>query len=310
MIRLSFGSLWVLGWVSVILLISSISRDFRYSNKNIAEQEITLANPKVNKLEVTAVSPLEKFTRSHWLTFTPFEGLEEDTAYIKNFDVRIVKSLTDSFRVTMIKMASGRSRTIAENNATAIQFGGIQKDTVLQLDKGLAINKIDKFRNQHVVIIIYVPVGKHIKIDRSVGWFNNVHFGGPWNDDNWDYSFDDEAHDWSTNVEYEMRADGRLYNLKGFPAGRTGRARMITNNNGNESNTDSEDNYRYNNDQPMNKIDSMKVRLEKEQLKMKDSLEKAKEKIEKQLEKIDNTNEPAPLSSYNIPMYGPVINID
>ena len=80
--------------------------------------------------------------------------------------------------------------------------------------------------------------------------------------------------------------------------------------NGVEVTTDGEDNYRYNNDQPMNKIDSMKIKLEKEQIKMKDSLQKAKEKIEKQLEKIDNTNEPAPLSSYSIPMYGPGVNID
>jgi len=310
MLRLSFISLWVLGWVSVILLISSISRDFSYSSKNIAEQEIVLSNPSVNKLEVTAVSSLDKYTRSRWLRFEPYAGLNEDTAYVKNFDVRIVKSPTDSFKVTMIKMAVGRSRTIAENNAAAIQFSGVQKDSILQLDRGIAINKTDKFRNQRVVITIYVPVGKHIKIDKSIGWFNNVHFGGPWNDNgDWDYDYDDEAHDWSTNVEYEMKADGKLYKLNGMPAGKAGRTRVTINDNGVEVITDNPDNYRYNNGEPMNKIDSLKIKLEKEQQKIKDSLQKVKENIEKQLDKLDNNEEPIPLNA-QIPVYNTMFNIN
>ena len=310
-IRLSFGSLWVVGWVSVILLIASISKEFAYTNKNLFEQDIVLSNPKVNKLEITTVSALEKYTRSRWLKFEPFAGLQEDTAYVKNFDVRIVKSPSDSFRVTMIRLASGRSRVISETNAAAIKFGGVQKDSILQLERGIAINKTDKFRNQRIILTVYVPVGKHIKIDRSVAWFNNVHLGGPWNNNNdWDFSYDDQDFDWSANVEYEMKADGHLYNLSGIPAGRQGRTKVTINNNGVEVITDNGDPYRYNNDQPMNKIDSMKVKLEKEQLKMKDSLEKAKEKIEKQLEKIGNTNDPEPLSSYTIPMYSPALNIN
>ena len=312
-IRLSFGSLWVLGWVSVILLISSISRDFSYSSKNIAEQEIVLSNPTVNKLEVTAVTALEKYTRSRWLRFEPFAGLNEDTAYVKNIDIRIVKSTSDSFSVTMIKMAVGRSRTIAENNATTIQFGGVQKDSILQLDKGIAINKTDKFRNQHVLLTIYVPVGKHIKIDKSIGWFNNVnvHFGGPWNNDgDWDYDYNDEAHNWSSNVEYEMKADGQLYKLNGIPAGKPGRTRVTINEYGVEVKTENADNYRYNNGESMNKIDSMKIKLEKEQLQLKDSLQKVKDKIEKQLEKLDNNEDPAPLSLFKVPVYNLMNNIN
>ncbi len=317
MLRLSFGSLWVLGWVSVILLLSSISRDFTYNSKNINEQELKLTNPMVNKLELTSVSPLDKYTRSRWLRFEPFAGLEEDTAYVKNFEIRVVKSTNDSFRVTMVKMAVGRSRAIAENNATDIQFGGVQKDTLLQLDKGIAINKTDKFRNQRVILTVYVPVGKNIKIDKSVGWFNsNVHIG--WKDNDWDYNYDDEAYDWRAGVEYVMKADGHLYTLQGNPA-RKSSSRITIDNNGIEITTDNEvinatrankDNYRYNNGEPMNKLDSMKVILEKEQIKIKDSLQKAKDKIEKQLEKLGNNEEPMPLSVLILPVYGTMMNIN
>ncbi len=308
----SFGALWVLGWVCFILLISSISRDFNYKSKNVIEQEITLANPSVPKLEITSKSPLDKYNRSRFLRFEPFEGIQEDTAFVNNVDVRIVKSTNDSFRVTIIRMASGRSRTIAENNASQILYSGVQKDSVLLLDKGIAINKTDKFRNQRVVLTIYVPVGKRIKVDKSMSWFNNVHFGSD-NYGDWDYDSDDAAQDWRTGVEYIMKEDGRLYHLNGTPATRSRSTRVNINSNGVEvitdDNNDNNDNYRYNSGEPMNKIDSLQMKEEKEKQRVKDSLEKAKQKIEQQLEKIGGNTEPVPLSS-QLPVYNPMVNID
>ena len=311
MIRLSFISLWIVGWVCFILLVSSVSRQFSHSNKNLTEQELVLTNPAVNKLEVTCTNPLEKYSRSRWLRFEPFAGIDEDTAYIKNFDVRIVKSANDSFKVTLMKMAQGRTRDDAEKNAALIAFSGVQKDSLLKLDRGISINKTDKFRNQSVVITIYVPAGKHIRVDRSIGWYNNIHFDGPWNDNFWEVDYNDEAHDWRSNTEYVMNANGHLYTLDGRQASRSKIKQIRIDENGINISTTQDDNYRYNNGQPMTKVDSVKQVLEKEQQHMKDSLEKAKENIDKQLEKInDNNDEPTPLSLYRVPGYGPIMNIN
>ena len=316
--RLSFGSLWVLGWISAIFLVASIYRDFNYTNKNLTEQEVFLSNPKVNKLEITTGSPLEKYSRYRWLRLEPFENLDEDTAYVKNFEIRILKAPTDSFRVTLIKMASGISRTIAETNASLIQFNGVQKDTLLQMDRGIAINKTDKFRNQHVLITIYVPVGKHIKINRNIGWFNDIHIGQTWNEDFWNDENDNEALDWKTNVEYEMRADGKLYTLNGIQAGKTANTNthVKIDENGIEINTNSndndKDNYRYNDQpvNPVNKPDSVKQKIDREKQILRDSLKKASDKINQQLEKLKTNEDPMPLSESRLPMYGPMININ
>lgn len=301
----TFGALWVLGWVCFIMLITSISRDFSYSSKNVTEQEIALVNPGVSKLEITAKSPLDKYNRSRFLRFEPFEGIQEDTAFVNNVDVRIVKSLNDSFRVTVVKMASGRTRNIAETNASQIKYTGVQKDSVLMMDKGIAINKTDKFRNQRVVLTIYVPAGKRIKIDRSMVWFNNVHFGEDHYGD-WYYDNDDESQDWRTGVEYIMKEDGKLYNLDGSPASRSERSHRITiNSDGVEVITDennSNDNYRYNSNEPATRIDSIQMKADKEKQRVKDSLEKVKQKIEQQLDKIGTNTDPAPLSSQLDPM--------
>ena len=68
-----------------------------------------------------------------------------------------------------------------------------------------------------MIVTGYVPVGKQIRIDRSVGWGDNVHFGGMWNDDDFNIDSDDEERGWESNVNYVMKANG-LYTIDGEPA--------------------------------------------------------------------------------------------
>ena len=317
MLGFSFGAMWVIGWICFICLVASTSQEFSYSSKSLAEQEIALTNPTVDKLEITAKSPLDKYNRRRFIRFEPFEGIQEDTAFVNNIDVRIVKATNDSFRVTLIKTATGKSRNIAESNAAKIEYSGVQKDSVLLMDKGIGINKIDKFRNQRVVLTIYVPVGKRIKVDKSISWFNNVHFGSNWDNNDW-YDADDTYDDWKTGREYIMNADGHLYSLTGLRAGKdedakkSNRTKVTVNGQSVEVITDdnnADDNYRYNDGQPMNKLDSMKIKLQKEEQKVKDSLEKAKEKIEKQLDKIKNNTEPTALNA-QLSVLSPMVDIN
>ena len=51
-LRATFISLWVIGWVCFICMIAFVSRDFKSSN-NLFEQEVALQNPGINKLLVT-----------------------------------------------------------------------------------------------------------------------------------------------------------------------------------------------------------------------------------------------------------------
>ncbi|MEO7766267.1 MAG: PspC domain-containing protein, partial [Ferruginibacter sp.] len=293
-LRFAFISLWIVGWVCFITLISSVARDFKSTN-DISEEQIYLSNPGVKKLEITTNSPTRKYIRNRWFKLEPFEGLlDEDTAFVKNVEVKILKSTNDSFRVTVLKMVNGRTRRYADTLASHINYSGEQKDTLLVLDKGIAITKQNKFRNQRVIVTVYVPVGKQIRIDRSIGWGDNVHFGGNWNDDEFNIDSEDEERGWESNVNYVMKADG-LYTMDGEPANHDKRAarhkvkvgrdgveinndgdRIIIDKNGVKIN-ESSDGYRYDNSQPVNALDSLKLKLEKEQKRTKDSLERVKE---------------------------------
>lgn len=227
-----------------------------------------------------------------------------------------------------MKMVNGRTRRFADTLANLINYTGEQRDSLLIMDKGIAITRQNKFRNQRVIITVYVPVGKEIRIDRSLGWGDNVHFGGNWNDDEFNIDSEDEERGWESNKNYIMKADG-LYSLDGEPADwdkrearnkvKIGKDGIEINDNGNRIRIDkngvkvdeSVDDYRYDNSQPVNALDSMKLKLEKEQERVKDSLEKVKENIDKQLEKISNNkNEPEALSSYNLQSYLLLVHID
>ena len=320
-LRASFISLWILGWVCFIFLLASVTKDFKTIN-NIVEQDITLSNPSVAKLEVTTNSPEKKLYRYRSFNFEPFEGIEDDTAYIKNIEIKIVKSANDSFKVTMTKMANGRTRRYADTLANLIQFTAVQRDSLLVLDKGIAINTTDKFRNQRVVITVFVPVGKQIKINSNVVR-GNVRINGPWNNnDDFDIDLDDEENGWDENVDYVMRADG-LYALDGSPADKwkhdnDKKIRIdkdgIEINDGDkkikidENGVKIDDNYRYDHNNTIDKIDSLKNKLEKDQQRIKDSLEKVKQSIEKQLEKIsiNESNDAGNLSYNTLTMMNPV----
>lgn len=280
--RISFIGLWVIGWTSFICLIAFVSRDFKAGN-TLREEEVVLTNPTVGKLEITSLRADQKYYRSRWFRIEPFENMDEDTLLLRNVRVNIVKSPNDSFRVTMLKVANGNTRRYADTLAALIQYHIEQKDSVLMLDRGIPINKKDKFRNQHIVLTVYVPVGKQIRVDKSIGWWHNVRFNGPWNGrDDWDMEVDDAEHGWDFGVDYVMKADG-LYTLDGRPADEW--KHPSANPENDSDNMSTPDNYRYDNS-TIPAVDSLKMKLELEKQRVKDSLQKVKENIDKQLNKL------------------------
>ena len=311
LLSLGFSAMWVVGWVSIILLVSSLAKDFRYSS-NINEQEISLTNPAVSSLEITTLAPGARYTRNSWFSIEPFQGTDEDTAVLRNTSVHIMKSTTDSFKVSLIKLANGNNRRNADTLASIINFNVEQKDSLLVIDRGITINKTDKFRNQHVIITVYVPIGKKIKVNGRVNRYNNIKFDGPftnnWDDDNDNIQFENLEKGWQESIWYIMTKDG-LQTLDGKPADeyrkndsqinndgidiREGNNRVRINENGITVEDNTDGSYRYDETTPKNKIDSIKMNLQKEEKRFKDSLQKEKEKIEKQLEKYqdkeDNT---------------------
>jgi hypothetical protein len=93
--------------------------------------------------------------------------------------------------------------------AEKISFDLEMHDSTLILPKGFPISKQEKFRNQQVLVVIEVPVGKKIQVSDKVNdfsWFNissNRRGLIVSTDNGWENSFN-----WETNYEYVMTPDG------------------------------------------------------------------------------------------------------
>ena len=220
-IRSSFWALWIVGWVMLFYFGSSLGNSFSRHNVPI-EQSIVLTNPKIDFLEITA-TPKMKYYENHWFQITPFEGYyDDDTVFVRNLRIRIVPSKTDSFQVKVVKLSNGKSIQNANELANKINFNLTQQDSLVYLDKGIGINKIDKFRNQHIIMTIAVPLGKRIKITNK-GWSQtNVNINGrgirmgtidrissdeDWYDE-WNEPWDNESYQFERGVEYKMTSTG------------------------------------------------------------------------------------------------------
>jgi len=308
LMRYSFIGLWILGIICFVSLITSVGRDFK-SFSTMSPTNVMLTNPNVRSLEVMPIQNNDYYRSNSWFKLEPFAtfGMDDDTAFISNVRIKIEKSNTDSFQVSVIKLVNGRTRRYADTLASLINFNISQNDSILMMDRAIRINTTDKFRNQFVEVTIAVPVGHRIKINKNFGYRNRVRFAGFWSENDW-YNRDyDEDYDFKIGEEYVMKEDG-LYTLNGIPSNKENDWNSDQNDYQNEvsgGNNDSQ--YRYDatkidslkaaQDKQIQKmqasVDSLKAAREKEVNRMKDSLRKAKEEID---QKIQNLNKGTALS--------------
>jgi phage shock protein PspC (stress-responsive transcriptional regulator) len=250
-----FGSLWFVGLVCVILLIGMVGRNFK--RQSPVTENVSLVQPSNNKLYLDVVPNNlhyygDDWFGIHWDEDAPFYGVNDDTIMLNTVRVDIVKTNAPAYRVTLVKLSRGNNAHAAKALAEKISFNVTQHDSVLLLPKGFAISQHEKWRNQQVMVVIEVPVGKRIMLDRRVedyAWFNVQYNrrGGFDFDDDWDRRY------WiQPGVEYIMTADGpkKVSELE---------EEELKERNNNNNDDDSIKGYRYRRNREENKaVDTLK----------------------------------------------------
>jgi len=211
-----FGSLWVIGFITTLILAGSMARSFRTRSAISEKIPFTL---NASKIYVQTTSSNIGYYGSDWYGIEqddnwPVYGLNQDTLLLKTVRVNLVKSADSNFHLFKVKFGRGADPATARNMAEKIQFDIQQQDSSIILPRHFSISKGDKWRNQQVMIVIEIPVGKRIQMDKSLNlyhWFNvNTDSRHGWNvqfdDNNWDN--DSNSWWWDTGVEYIMTNDG------------------------------------------------------------------------------------------------------
>lgn len=221
----TFGGLWSLGWVSVILLVASISKDLRYYDYS-TPVEVPVNQPPIDDRLVVAVSePALEFTDRYWWIDSDSEGwdISEDTLKISFIKFSILPSLDSAYHVAIKKYSAGRSNSELTRRADHIQYHASYNNGVLDLGSGFAIDKESKYRGQMVEVEIKVPAGKKIRFDESVKYKLNpvnikIQKNRSWRKGRSGISIENsDSFPWEINTDYVMGFDGELKNADGSP---------------------------------------------------------------------------------------------
>lgn len=207
----AFGTLWIFGWVCVITLAGLISRQFKRVGN--VKETVTMTQPSNGRLLVDLGEANGRFYNMMWFDETdndlPALSADEDSMLLNTVRLRILKSKDSEYHTSVMKFSRGNTPMLAEQTATLISFPVRQQDSILYLPKGFAISKESKFRNQQVLVVLEVPVGKAIRIDNSIDWYDWFDINVSRNGLNIDV--DDEFYNdysWRNNVWYVMTENG------------------------------------------------------------------------------------------------------
>jgi phage shock protein PspC (stress-responsive transcriptional regulator) len=221
-----FSTLWVIGLISFIALVGMVMSNFR--SRQHTEEEIALSQPSHGSLIVRALQPPPRvydndwWFESDWRHHGPFYNIGDDSILLTTVQVKLLKSDDSSYHVRVLRISRGSSSGSAMDHARQIVFPVSQADSVLLLSGGFPVSKDEKFRNQQVIVAVYIPLGKKVRVDRSVDHYewinispNNGHFrwdkwDSRWHDDDsWDEGSNmDNSYYWNSNVQYVMTPDG------------------------------------------------------------------------------------------------------
>jgi len=226
-----FATLWIIGLISFVVLAGMIINNFRA--RAHTEEDFALVQPSHGNLIIRARQNVHRdyYDDEDWWFGNGwrnglrhsgfFYSLNDDSVQLNTVQIKVLRSDDSSYHLRVLRGSLGSSANSALDRARQIIFPVSQSDSIIQLPGGFSINREQKFRNQQVIVVVYIPVGKKIMIENSVNrydWFNlNVgrrHIN--WEDGRNDYSndYDDEGfslqnnYNWNSDVQYIMTADG------------------------------------------------------------------------------------------------------
>jgi phage shock protein PspC (stress-responsive transcriptional regulator) len=175
-VNLTSTSLWAVGLALLIYVGYIVSDEFRERAKS--KQTVYLSQPASNTIYIKvkrdydyADFDIEKRHRNYrnW-TKEGYDVLDSNgtTVLVGYPEFNIRESANDSFYVVINKYARGADRKLALDNAKQISYTVSQTDSLIELQPFFEIKENQKIRAQHVDVILHVPKGKMIYMNKSV----------------------------------------------------------------------------------------------------------------------------------------------
>jgi ABC-type multidrug transport system fused ATPase/permease subunit len=162
-LRWSFGILWTLGWIALFWTGISVVRDFEHKVKNVSD--VTVSNSSMNTLTIDQSAPPFEYTGTwQWINGDP-QGFDitRDTFKIPAVQIKVEKSPDTLFHVRVIKFAWGRNPQQSQMRLDKFDYPVSFNDSLLQVAPGIVVGREEKYRGQHVELLVQVPAGKSVR---------------------------------------------------------------------------------------------------------------------------------------------------
>ncbi len=175
-LNLGAGVLWLIGFVITLYVGIKTGSDFGKEAKvreNISVQQKDTLYLKLNALALNYDELNVNEDDDHVVIRRRHDdymiGKHNGLKYLLGHaQLNIIKSQTDKIELVIVKEANGYEKKDATARAKNISYSVVQKDSMLSFDNIFRVNNADKFRMQDVKVILKVPVGKVVYLDKSL----------------------------------------------------------------------------------------------------------------------------------------------
>ncbi len=168
MVGFSVLGLWLVGIALLVFLGLDALKEFKVEESVRKELIISATSGKTLVLATTNDGDLEKKYGDQQDEPDWDLSLVNDRLVSNKVKLDIVKSPDGQFRLIELFFAKGSDASAARNNATQLNYSLLVQDSVLELSPTFSMDKLAKYRNQRVQLILQVPVGETIFISESM----------------------------------------------------------------------------------------------------------------------------------------------
>ena len=165
--------LWLASLIGIAIIAIHQVTEQAFDEEVITEHIIPVSAGETLQIAMRANSNYETDVRRSYGLRLKYN--ENDEQVIYSSDIRlIVRSSKDSIgRMLIEKKAEGSSSLDAKNRAEAIDYGFSMENGKLLLDGYLTASVAEKFRDQEVEIILYLPEGVILNADENTYSFHS-----------------------------------------------------------------------------------------------------------------------------------------
>jgi hypothetical protein len=166
MIGLGAFGIWLLALISMITLTAGQFGNFRQTS-SISEGKLIDA-PKCNTLTIKCSGNSGQIEDQIRINDFALISKDSEKIYAGNPHLLIESAEANEFSVVVKKSARGNNSADIQKNIETIHYQVLSKDSTLILDPFFTLENHSRWRNQELRIIVKVPEGKKVKLDRGL----------------------------------------------------------------------------------------------------------------------------------------------